>query len=102
METLKKQQHHPFGAQAYVVISVITMIRVNGGRTGTQEIQQKLMERGVYLTLRSIQRWLNSAASNGMPIVCDTHHPRGWMWKKDVTKEEAQMIETIKLLQEAA
>lgn len=100
METLKKQQCHSLGAQLYVVITMLTLIR-NSGRTGTQEIQQKLIDKGAYYSLRSIQRWLRVAESHGIPIECDDNSPRGWWWKKDVTQEEAQMIETIKLLQEA-
>lgn len=101
MSTSKKQQPSPIGAQVYVVITMLTFIRKNG-RTGTQEIQQKLIDGGFYYSLRSIQRWLNSAVRNGIPIDCDNCSPRGWWWKKEMTADEVAMVETITALREAA
>ena len=101
METLKKQQCHSVGTQVYVALTVLTLIRKNG-RTGTQEIQQKLIDGGAYYSLRSIQRWLNSVEKNGIPITCDNCRPRGWWWKKEMSAEEVAMVETINALREAA
>ena len=101
METSKHQHPQPLGVQVFVALTMLTLIKENG-RTGTLEIQQRLIDRGAYLSLRSIQRWLRTAEKNGIPITCDNSSPRGWWWKKEMTADEVAMVETINALREAA
>jgi len=51
-------------------------------KRGTKEILGKLTDQGINLTLRSVQRNLESL-SNKFPIVSDHQNPAGWKWADD-------------------
>jgi len=70
--------------RAIQITAVILRSLKPGARTGTAEIQQRLTDAGIPITLRSVQRHLN-ALSSVLPIEPDTASPRGWRWMTDVS-----------------
>ena len=101
MKHNNQQQEHTAGRQFYVALIVLSIIR-NKGRTGTQEIQRILADKGFEFSLRTIQRWLLDAKKNGIPLCCDESVPRGWWWKKEMNNEELALVETIQAVKDAA
>ncbi len=51
-------------------------------KQGTQQIREALAEKGIDLTLRSVQRNLETL-SESFPITSDHQNPAGWCWAED-------------------
>lgn len=54
----------------------------NGKWIGTQDIRQKLLDKGIEISLRTIQRDLHQIAER-FPIECKETTPKGWRWLPD-------------------
>lgn len=63
-----------------------------GTRTGTTEIQQRLAERGLPVSLRTVQRHLIDLSAV-LPIEADGERPQGWRWAK--TTEAATLSRLV-------
>ena len=61
--------------------AIILLSLKPGVRTGTAEIHQRLTEAGIPVSLRAVQRYLNTLAET-LPIEGDGQSPQGWRWIK--------------------
>jgi len=63
-----------------VIASILLSLPVNR-RIGTAEIQQRLTNEGIPVSLRTVQRHLTDLAAV-LPIEADGERPQGWKWSK--------------------
>ena len=61
--------------------AIILLSLKPGVRTGTAEIHQRLTDAGIPVSLRAVQRYLNTLAET-LPIEGDGQSPQGWRWIK--------------------
>lgn len=64
-----------------VIAATILLSLSSSRRIGTAEIQQRLAERGLPVSLRTVQRHLTDLSAV-LPIEGDGSKPRGWRWGK--------------------
>jgi len=61
--------------------AIILLSLKPGVRTGTAELHQRLTDAGIPVSLRAVQRYLNTLAET-LPIEGDGQSPQGWRWIK--------------------
>lgn len=87
-DLVKKKAQSRAGLRMFYELLLIS--NAQGRRVGTEEIQAKLSELGLVVSLRTIQRDLNSLRDINAPIKSDGHHPQGWsFFSENLLKEVA-------------
>ena len=68
--------------QRSIKITALILLSLKSGvRTGTAELHQRLTDAGIPVSLRAVQRYLNTLAET-LPIEGDGQSPQGWRWIK--------------------
>lgn len=71
------QTKHAISALKRVLLE-LTAINNNKSRVGTAQIRDFLKERGVEISLRTVQRDLRLMQELGLPVYSDDCSPKGW------------------------
>lgn len=77
----KKESEKETGNSLYRQWKILSHLP-NGRWIGTRDIQQKLQQEGIAISLRTIQRDLNQIVER-FPIENNGATPQGWRWKSD-------------------
>jgi len=92
----------PEGRVAMTLIRVFMAVIDAGRKIGTHEVAEQLQRDGIEVTLRTVQRYLQTLKDEGFPIDNDGRSPQGWFLKKNVTQEEKALSEAVVIMRRAA
>lgn len=73
-----------------LITATILLSLSSSRRIGTAEIQQRLTNEGIPVSLRTVQRHLTDLSAV-LPIEADGERPQGWRWKADTAATVARV-----------
>ncbi|MBF0240224.1 MAG: hypothetical protein HQM12_21175 [SAR324 cluster bacterium] len=73
------------------MVKMLQLIPSYPRKISTRDLECQLLNRGFKVSLRTIQRDLNSLPGH-FPLVCDEQNPQGWFWSEELCPLERSLL----------